>query len=99
MERNENGLNVLFDGQWRSADTARDDGGIGNCSDARDRAMPNDDANTAKNSCMSRHPSGNDVQLAMVYSPYQCFRMTYAPDEALMRGTLFEELDKPLEEY
>ena len=37
-------------------------------------------------------------QLAMVYSPYQCWRMLYSPDKALERGTLFEELDKPLEE-
>ena len=37
-------------------------------------------------------------QLAMVYSPYQCWRMLYSPDKALSRGTLFEELDKPLEE-
>ncbi|MBO5945996.1 MAG: spore coat associated protein CotJA [Clostridia bacterium] len=37
-------------------------------------------------------------QLAMVYSPIQCFRMLYKPEDALMRGTLFEELDKPLGE-
>ena len=41
---------------------------------------------------------GGERQLAMVYSPYQCWRMIYSPDKALMRGTLFEELDKPLEE-
>ena len=34
--------------------------------------------------------------LAMVYSPRQVFRGLYAPMEALSRGTLFEELDKPL---
>lgn len=38
-------------------------------------------------------------QLAMVYSPYQCWRMLYSPDEALNHGCLFEELNKPLEEY
>ena len=37
-------------------------------------------------------------QLAMVYSPFQCWRMLYSPDVALMKGTLFEELDKPLED-
>ena len=36
--------------------------------------------------------------LAMVYSPYQCFRMTYSPEDALKHGTLFEELYKPLTE-
>ena len=38
------------------------------------------------------------VQLAMVYSPYQAWRMLYTPEEALRHGTLFEELYKPLEE-
>ncbi len=37
-------------------------------------------------------------QLAMVYSPYQCWRMLYSPDDALKHGTLFEELYKPLED-
>ena len=37
-------------------------------------------------------------QLAMVYSPMQCWRRLYVPGEALMKGTLFEELYKPLEE-
>ncbi len=32
---------------------------------------------------------------AMVYSPVQCFRELYTPEEALMRGTLFKELDLP----
>ncbi len=45
----------------------------------------------AENGCATR-------QLAMVYSPYQCWRMLYSPEKALVRGTLFEELDKPLEE-
>lgn len=37
-------------------------------------------------------------QLAMVYSPMQCWRRLYTPDEALTSGTLFEELYKPYEE-
>ena len=37
-------------------------------------------------------------QLAMVYSPYQCWRLLYSPEAALKNGTLFEELYKPLEE-
>ena len=35
--------------------------------------------------------------LAMVYAPCQCFHKLYERDEALSRGTLFRELDKPLE--
>ena len=36
-------------------------------------------------------------QLAMVYSPYNEWRMIYSPEDALSHGTLFEELYKPLE--
>jgi len=53
--------------------------------------MSLEEFNLTHNSC-SKH------QLAMVYSPHQCFRMLYTPEKALMRGTLFEELDKPLED-
>ena len=42
--------------------------------------------------------NGYRRQLAMVYAPMQCFRMLYNHSDALMRGTLFEELDKPLSE-
>ena len=35
------------------------------------------------------------LPLAMVYTPMQKWRQVYSPDEALMRGTLFGELDKP----
>ncbi len=35
-------------------------------------------------------------QLAMVYAPMQEFARLYTPDNALMRGTLFADLDKPL---
>ena len=38
------------------------------------------------------------LSLAMVYSPYQSFRMLYSEDDALRHGTLFEELYKPLVE-
>ncbi len=34
--------------------------------------------------------------LAMVYAPHQAFRHVYDHNEALSRGTLFRELDKPL---
>ena len=35
--------------------------------------------------------------LAMVYSPYQYWRNTYTPEVALAHGTLFSELNMPLE--
>lgn len=51
-----------------------------------------------KSAEMSEGSECSKRSLAMVYSPYQCFRMTYSPEDALMHGTLFEELYKPLAE-
>ncbi|MBQ2863609.1 MAG: spore coat associated protein CotJA [Clostridia bacterium] len=38
---------------------------------------------------------GSCPSLAMAYSPFQHFHGLYETDEALHRGTLFVELDKP----
>ena len=35
------------------------------------------------------------VSLAMVYAPVQRFQGLYEPEEALSRGTIFQELEKP----
>ena len=40
-----------------------------------------------------------DMPLAYAYVPIQRWRMLYEPERALVRGTLFEELDKPMEVY
>ena len=37
--------------------------------------------------------------LAYAYVPIQSWRMLYSPEKALMRATLFEELDMPKEVY
>lgn len=50
------------------------------------------------NSCLPGAQMQSMPQLAMVYSPVQPYRQLYGRDEALMRGTLFIELDKPLVE-
>ena len=42
-------------------------------------------------------PCGAYPSLAMVYAPCQEFRMMYSPEEGLSHGTIFRELDKPLE--
>ena len=47
---------------------------------------------------MNIRNSNTPHQLAMVYSPYQCWRMLYNETNALKNGTLFEELYKPLED-
>lgn len=39
----------------------------------------------------------HEFPLAMVYSPYQTWRNLYSSEKAIMRGTLFSELDLPLE--
>lgn len=49
--------------------------------------------NTPSHAC--NMPDGHP--LAMVYSPCQHWRSLYAPDMALRRGTMFKELDMPLE--
>ncbi len=41
----------------------------------------------------------SDRPLAYAYVPMQRWRMLYTPENALKRGTLFEELDKPIEVY
>ena len=47
---------------------------------------------------MSIRRENCEHQLAMVYSPYQCWRLLYSETDALNHGTLFEELYKPLED-
>ena len=41
------------------------------------------------------HHDNCDLPLAMAYVPMQSWREIYECDKALMRGTLFCELDKP----
>ena len=40
-----------------------------------------------------------DKPLAYAYVPIQRWRMLYEPDKGLVRGTIFEELDMPMEVY
>jgi hypothetical protein len=107
MERNENGYSGFFERGGNDSERRRNGacpgtgelwrGGNAN-GQMRENGNENflgdvlwEDTRAANNTC-SKH------QLAMVYSPHQCWRKLYAPDKALMRGTLFEELDKPLED-
>ncbi|MBS6462870.1 MAG: spore coat associated protein CotJA [Ruminococcus sp.] len=52
-------------------------------------AMPDENYEEESENCLAGR------SLAMVYSPCQQFRELYEPDEALTKGTLFRELDKP----
>ena len=40
-----------------------------------------------------------DKPLGYAYVPIQRWRMLYAPEQGLGRGTIFEELDMPMEVY
>ncbi len=65
----------------------------------RQMRMVNDSGNSAKPDCRGNYPKNgieNAPSLAMVYSPIQEWREIYEIEEALSRGTLFKELDKPL---
>jgi hypothetical protein len=80
----------------RSADDAR-----GGCrTDFNGGAQRNNCAGTAggMNEGYGSMTDGQSARLAMAYVPMQCWRMLYSPDYGLTRGTLFEELDLPLEE-
>jgi len=40
-----------------------------------------------------------DKPIGYAYVPIQRWRMLYTPEVGMTRGTLFEELDKPMEVY
>lgn len=50
-----------------------------------------------ENGCSDNSYPMSGRQLAMVYSPYNEWRMIFSPEDALSHGTLFEELYKPLD--
>ena len=84
MERNENGLSSPL--RNTAPNAGNNTGNAQGPEDERDMG-----GGCRCESCGSR-------QLAMVYSPMQCWRRLYTPEEALIKGTLFEELNKPYEE-
>ena len=109
MERNENGYSSFL---YNGGSQTRNNGNA-SCPGTGDIWNGNGSMNGNLNNGTNGGMSGNNAvggcngnqmgcarrQLAMVYSPYQCWRMLYSPDEALKHGCLFEELYKPLEEY
>lgn len=85
MERNENGYS-----SYNFSRTAP--GCEGGCA----QGAPRENSGNGARYMQSENTSNE--RLAMAYVPMQRWRMLYAPDAALMRGTMFEELDLPLEE-
>lgn len=54
----------------------------------------------AENVCPeSEDATLHDKPLGYAYVPIQRWRMLYTPEQGMHRGTLFEELDKPMEVY
>jgi hypothetical protein len=99
MEKNQNGYS-----QWQNSrntegvrrDGCRAEGNMGNMNGSMNNM--NGSGNGSARSLGSGAGDCAGVQLAMVYSPFQCWRMTYSTEEALRHGALFEELYKPLED-
>ena len=80
-------------------------GGCGGMNDDMNGGM-NDDMNgsgsvggVTNHSCGGRGDCLDRMPLAYVYAPDQMFRMLYTANDALKKGTLFEELYKPMEVY
>ena len=100
MEKNENGYSEWRNNRdvrdMRMRDGCRQNGNIGNMNGNADNMQGG--AVMGENSLGSGPNDCARAQLAMVYSPFQCWRMTYSTEEALRHGTLFEELYKPMED-
>ena len=90
-QKNEQALSpeTLSPGAGTSGETAQNGTATGNAGSAE-----NGSAN-AGGGCYADEGTERE-SLAMVYSPRQYWRDEYTPAEALDRGTLFRELDKPL---
>ena len=58
----------------------------------------NDDM-SSNNGCDKINTVLNPTMIAMVYAPKQEFHNLYDPMKALLRGTLFADLDKPFAPY
>ena len=101
MEKNENGYSD-FSFENRKRATERRNGACPGTGDSWEGDGLNGNISDISTENGGMGECGNmkcsERQLGMVYSPYQCWRMLYNTDEALKKGTLFEELYKPLEE-
>ncbi len=60
-----------------------------------ERGIPELEAACPENEDATLH----DKPIGYAYVPMQRWRMLYSPEEGLKRGTIFEELDKPVEVY
>ena len=63
------------------------------------KGMPEESRNMTEVCPESDDATLHDKPLAYAYVPIQRWRMLYTPDKGLKRGTIFEELDMPMEVY
>ena len=63
------------------------------------KGLPENLGNGAEMCPESEEATLHDKPLGYAYVPIQRWRMLYTPENGLKRGTLFEELDKPMEVY
>ena len=63
------------------------------------KGMPKMDGTPEETCPESAEATLHDKPLGYAYVPIQRWRMLYTPEHGLERGTLFEELDKPMEVY
>lgn len=64
-----------------------------------DKGMPKMNGTVEETCPESAEATLHDKPLGYAYVPIQRWRMLYTPEHGMKRGTLFEELDKPMEVY
>lgn len=91
MEKNENGYPVAPRATEENRPAEKD----------MRRAAPQNDIEQSprKRPCGEGASELDSMPLAYVYAPNQRFCMLYSASDALDRGTLFEQLYKPMEVY
>ena len=63
------------------------------------KGVPTERLDMTENCPESESATLSDKPLGYAYVPIQRWRMLYNPEQGLGRGTIFEELDMPMEVY
>ena len=63
------------------------------------KGVPTERLDMSENCPESESATLSDKPLGYAYVPIQRWRMLYTPEQGLGRGTIFEELDMPMEVY
>lgn len=98
MERNENGTPV-FPQPKKGNGTAPLNNGTANGGENGAQKIMHGTCRAGENGIQRTDTCLDSLPLAYAYVPWQKWQMLYKPQDALMAGTMFEELDKPLGVY